>query len=128
MNSQILDITPHTIAIKNKEKIQRFQLKNNSYQLVQNSSVSFSTPKNIAILYIATGRYICFWKDFYSSMQKFFLPKHKKTYFLFPEYVITESHIYDAFREFPYPKMILIAKNKRGGRNYLRGITNKTHS
>jgi hypothetical protein len=39
----------------------------------------------IAILYICTGKYDVFWKDFYESSEKYFLPKHKKTYFVFTD-------------------------------------------
>ncbi len=42
-------------------------------------------PSKIAILYIATGRYIRFWNEFYSAMEKYFLPNHEKTYFLFTD-------------------------------------------
>lgn len=41
--------------------------------------------KNVAILYIATGRYIVFWKNFYEACEKYFLPKHNKTYFIFTD-------------------------------------------
>lgn len=39
----------------------------------------------IAILYIATGRYTVFWKDFYKNCEKYFLPNHEKTYFIFTD-------------------------------------------
>jgi hypothetical protein len=39
----------------------------------------------IAILYICTGKYEIFWKDFYESAQKKFLPKHEKHYFVFTD-------------------------------------------
>ena len=39
----------------------------------------------IAILYICTGKYTIFWKDFYKSSQKYFLKKHNKTYFVFTD-------------------------------------------
>lgn len=38
-----------------------------------------------AILYIATGKYTVFWKEFYESFEKNFLPQTKKTYFLFTD-------------------------------------------
>ena len=40
----------------------------------------------IAILYIATGKYIDFWKKFYKATEKYFLPEHEKTYFLFTDH------------------------------------------
>lgn len=39
----------------------------------------------IAILYICTGKYNVFWKDFYSSCEKYFLPENSKTYFVFTD-------------------------------------------
>jgi hypothetical protein len=39
----------------------------------------------IAILYICTGKYEIFWKDFYISAQKNFLPNHEKHYFVFTD-------------------------------------------
>ena len=57
------------------------------------------------------------------------LNKYLITYFynknpliLFPEYVITEPFVYDALYEFPSYKMVLVDKNKEGGRDFLRGI------
>lgn len=48
--------------------------------------------KNIGILYICTGKYNVFWKDFYKSMEKNFMVGCKKNY-----YVFTDSNdIYDA--------------------------------
>ena len=39
----------------------------------------------VAVLYIATGRYISFWKDFYRSCEKFFLPDYEKDYYIFTD-------------------------------------------
>ena len=39
----------------------------------------------IAILYIATGKYICFWQDFYASCEKYFLAGHDRHYFVFTD-------------------------------------------
>ncbi len=39
----------------------------------------------IGVLYIAIGRYTVFWKDFYQSAEKYFLPGHPKSYFLFTD-------------------------------------------
>lgn len=39
----------------------------------------------IAILYIATGRYTIFWKDFYISSEKYFLTNCEKHYFVFTD-------------------------------------------
>lgn len=41
--------------------------------------------KKIAILYIATGQYFYFWKDFYESAKKYFLPKHDRHFFLWTD-------------------------------------------
>lgn len=39
----------------------------------------------IAILYICTGKYDVFWKGFYTSSEKYFLPSHHKEYFVFTD-------------------------------------------
>lgn len=41
--------------------------------------------KSIGILYICTGPYALFWKDFYESFEKFFLPEYRKKYFIFTD-------------------------------------------
>lgn len=41
--------------------------------------------KKIGILYICTGDYYVFWKDFYSSFEKNFLPNTEKHYFVFTD-------------------------------------------
>lgn len=42
------------------------------------------TP-HVAILYICTGQYIVFWKQFYRSFEKRFLPHCRKEYFVFTD-------------------------------------------
>ena len=39
----------------------------------------------IAILYIATGKYICFWQGFYESCERYFLPGTDKHYIVFTD-------------------------------------------
>lgn len=39
----------------------------------------------IGILYICTGKYDIFWKKFYRSCEKYFLPGHEKRYFVFTD-------------------------------------------
>ncbi len=39
--------------------------------------------KKVAILYICTGKYTVFWKKFYLSYEKYFLPETEKHYFVF---------------------------------------------
>lgn len=39
----------------------------------------------IGILYIATGRYITFWHNFYKSVEKYILPEYEKHYFVFTD-------------------------------------------
>ena len=38
-----------------------------------------------ALIYLCMGNYKIFWKDFYSSSEKYFLPDIEKTYFVFTE-------------------------------------------
>jgi hypothetical protein len=39
----------------------------------------------IGILYICTGKYDIFWKDFYLSCEKYFIPEAEKQYFVFTD-------------------------------------------
>ena len=39
----------------------------------------------IAVLYICTGEYSVFWKDFYNSFEEKFLVDHDKEYFVFTD-------------------------------------------
>lgn len=39
----------------------------------------------IGILYICTGKYVVFWEQFFLSVEKNFLPNHKKKYFVFTD-------------------------------------------
>lgn len=39
----------------------------------------------VAILYICTGQYTVFWKDFYDSYERFFLPESQKEYYVFTD-------------------------------------------
>lgn len=41
--------------------------------------------KRLAVIYICTGGYKVFWKDFYSSSEQFFLNEYEKTYFVFTD-------------------------------------------
>lgn len=40
----------------------------------------------IAVLYICTGKYHIFFKDFYKSSEKFFIPEAEKSYFVFSDH------------------------------------------
>ena len=39
----------------------------------------------IGILYLCTGRYVKFWKDFFISSEQYFLPNEEKIYFVFTD-------------------------------------------
>lgn len=39
----------------------------------------------VGILYICTGKYIVFWRQFFKSCEKYFLPGHNKLYFVFTD-------------------------------------------
>ncbi len=39
----------------------------------------------IGILYIATGKYACFWDEFYNSAEKYLFPDDEKHYFVFTD-------------------------------------------
>jgi hypothetical protein len=61
--------------------------------------------KKIAILYIATGRYVVFWKDFFKSSEEFLLPNTEKHYFIFT----------DKDDVFPINKRVHLIKQKKLG-------------
>lgn len=84
----ILEKTENTLTIKtpNGKNVYVKYDDTNKYLLVQKSKVRYSTSKRVAILYISTGKYIRFWADFYQEMEKYFLPNHEKTYFLFTDH------------------------------------------
>jgi hypothetical protein len=44
-----------------------------------------NNKQTIGILYICTGSYVIFWKDFYLSMEKHFIPEAEKHYFVFTD-------------------------------------------
>ena len=39
----------------------------------------------IGILYICTGKYVIFWKNFFESCEKYFFPGHEKKYYVFTD-------------------------------------------
>ena len=43
------------------------------------------SKKSIAILYICTGDYSVFWKEFYENFEEYFCPSYHKTYFVFTD-------------------------------------------
>lgn len=82
--NEVIYQTKNIIKIKKQNRIQSYvRDRKNRYELVQDSQEMDQRNKKIAILYIATGRYIVFWDQFYPAMEKYFLPNHQKTYFLF---------------------------------------------
>lgn len=55
-----------------------------------------SDMNKVAVLYICTGKYDVFWKDFYISYEKYFLPDCEKHYYVFT----------DAWQKFTWKKKI----------------------
>lgn len=70
--------------------------------------------EKVAILYICTGKYDIFWKDFYESIEKYFLPHSEKHYFVYTdaEYLYCEKsceRIHKIFQErlgWPYDTLM----------------------
>lgn len=58
----------------------------------------------IAILYICTGKYHVFFKDFYKSCEKFFIPETDKTYIVFSDHKELEE----------FPKVHFVYKECEG--------------
>ena len=79
--------TKNSFSVATPQGVDVFvHIKNNVYELVQSSQVLYTEPQKVAILYMATGKYIKFWDGFYQTMEKYFLPRHEKTYFLFTDH------------------------------------------
>lgn len=80
--------TKNTISVASIEgyKSYLYNERLSSWMLVQESKERYTKPKKIAVLYIATGKYITFWENFYKQTEKYFLPRHEKTYFLFTDH------------------------------------------
>lgn len=60
----------------------------------------------IAILYIATGKYIVFWKEFFTSCEQYFIPEAEKTYFVFTDAA--------EFHECQHPRVRRISHQTQG--------------
>lgn len=68
--------------------------------------------QRVAILYICTGKYDVFWKNFYESAERFLLPGYQKEYYVFTDaetiYDGDRSavhRIYQAPLEWPFPTL-----------------------
>lgn len=88
---EISQVTPRTFRIKNGNA-EKIYLKDDFeiYHYLTTYYSKVKERKKVAILYIATGRYIKFWEGFYQAMEKYFLPNHDKTYFLFTDHEFQE--------------------------------------
>ncbi len=97
--------------IKSGQNICSYGKKDNQiFELIQESNVKYTTPKKIAILYISTGKYIIFWEKFYAEMEKYFLPKHQKTYFLFTDHMdipVADNVVKVETKQQPWPYITL---------------------
>ncbi len=76
--------------------------------------------KSVAILYICTGAYTVFWKNFYESAEKFLLPGFNKTYFVFTDKkeIFNSSNpqvklIFQEPLQWPYPTLLRFKFFKR---------------
>jgi Glycosyltransferase family 6 len=59
----------------------------------------------IAILYIATGKYIIFWKDFFATCEKYFLTGYHKEYFVFTDATEFEQCTNDRVHTIPHKQL-----------------------
>lgn len=60
--------------------------------------------RKIAILYVCTGEYVIFWKDFFTSCEKYFIPEMRKEYYVFTdsdaiEFENENTHIHKIFQK-----------------------------
>ena len=100
------------ILVLQTEMGKNFYLKDDFdvFNLVSNIKGKHSGTKKVAILYISTGKYIVFWKKFYQAMEKYFLPRHEKTYFLFTDhdFVKVEKNVVKIHQDqLPWPYVTL---------------------
>ena len=78
-------------SIKSKCEIHKLtywdDIKHNSIleYLINPQAVAYPAKRQIGVLLIILGRYSIFWKDFYKSCEKYFLPNCPKTYFVFTD-------------------------------------------
>lgn len=69
--------------------------------------------RKIAILYVCTGEYVIFWKDFFTTCEKYFIPEMRKEYFVFTdakeiEYEKENSNIHKIFQKnLGWPNMVI---------------------
>ncbi|MBQ9688154.1 glycosyltransferase [bacterium] len=61
--------------------------------------------KRIGILYLATGRYICFWEEFYKTAQQFLFPDFEKTFFVFTDSEAIYDETNPNVKKYYYPKL-----------------------
>jgi hypothetical protein len=59
----------------------------------------------IGILYIATGKYIVFWKDFFTSCEQYFIPGSQKEYFVFTDASTFEFSANESVHTIPHKKL-----------------------
>lgn len=70
--------------------------------------------EKIAIIYIATGDYMVFWKYFYESFERYFLPATEKHYYIFTdskEIESTETIHVKRIESLPWPLPTLLKYN-----------------
>lgn len=67
----------------------------------------------IGILYICTGKYSVFWKEFYESVESLFLPNYTKEYFVFTDAAALEYEqkenvhkLYQEKQDWPFPTLL----------------------
>lgn len=67
----------------------------------------------IGILYICTGKYVTYWKEFYESMESHFLPRHEKEYFVFTDANVIDfennanvHRLVQEKQEWPFPTLL----------------------
>jgi hypothetical protein len=85
----------------------------------------------IGICYVATGRYICFWEDFFHSAEKHLFKNHEKTYFLITDAENPPLLGQKQVKKYFYPKLpwpysalnkyeaVLTAKEQLGEMDYI---------
>ncbi len=108
---KVTQVTPRTFRVKLND-VEKLYLKDDFevYHYLTDYYPKDKEKKKVAILYIATGRYIKFWDGFYQAMEKYFLPRHEKTYFLFTDHEfqsVEKNVVKIKQKQFPWPYITL---------------------
>lgn len=83
---KILRHTENTLILPDKKGTMVFQKLievDDEYELLGHHQITDKTKKNVAVITLVTDETEALWEKFYSSVEKNFLPRHEKQYYVF---------------------------------------------